>query len=142
LYILSKYAPDFIISEPSDDAILTICQDNCVNWDSFIQNVFNQTRLPTTLEDYCQAYVAIDKLAGADYKKDLKKWLQQFNIDLAYNFERNITLDKLNNDINNIIILMIDDKDFDYAIYVDELKNIVRIISILNEIHQLLVHSI
>jgi len=137
LYILSKRAPDFMISEPSDDAILTICSDKCVDWNGFIQNVFNQDRLPTTLEDYCQAHTAIDKLAGMNHKNNLKKWLQQFDINMAYDSERDVILDKLNNcinDINHLNLVLIDDKDFNYAIYVDELKKLIKINSKLNEI--------
>jgi hypothetical protein len=144
-FILSKYSPYFISSDQPTDAISTICEDNCIDWDAFIQQVFNQTRLPTTLEDYCQAYTAIEKLSSNDYKVELRKWLQQFNTDVAYNNEKDPMLNKLNDSIvsiNTIQLLTIDDPNFNANIYINELRKLVKLRSEINYIKAWLTSAI
>lgn len=120
----------FISKDPAIDAIATICQDKCIKWDTFNQHVFNRARLPQTLEDYCQSNTAIETLSDGPYKEELRRWLSQFNVEKAYNDEREIATNKLNDNIvklNGVQLLSVDYPNFNATIYERELKNLVNI---------------
>lgn len=129
-FIISKYRIDFITSEQPSDAIATICKDVCVGWNEFTQHVFNKSKLPVTLEDYCQAEIAIDKLSNNQTRTDLQKWIRQFNVEHAYEQEKNSIVYKLNTSVqglNSISLLTLDDPSFNHEIYKRHLKTLVRI---------------
>lgn len=129
-FIVSKYNMDFITLQQPADAIATICQDVCVGWNEFTQHIFSQSKLPTTLEDYCQAELAIDKLSNNQTKQSLQRWLRQFNVESTYERERSSIVDKLNKsiqDLNGIMLLPISDPLFNYVIYEKHLQTLVSI---------------
>lgn len=129
-FILSKYNMDFITLQQPADAIATVCQDVCVGWNEFTQHIFSQSKLPATLEDYCQAELAIDNLSNNQTKLSLQRWLRQFNVESTYERERSSIVDKLNKsiqDLNGIMLLPIYDPLFNYVIYEKHLQTLIAI---------------
>jgi hypothetical protein len=127
-FILTNYNPGFISSDLPDNSVLTVCNDKCVNWNKFIQQTFDQTALPATLEDYCEAHVAIDKLSREPNKGDLIKWIDQFNIRNAYDSERikkTYVINQCIDELNGIKLSNIADPTFDHGIYENELKKLI-----------------
>ena len=129
-FIISSYQMDFITSEIPIDTINTVCNDICLGWNEFTQHVFSQSRLPTTLEDYCQAEMAIDNLSNNRNKSELQKWIRQFNVENAYNSEKDTILNKLNTailELNNVSLLTTNVSSFNYETYKQNLQILVRI---------------
>lgn len=87
-FIVSKYKPKFIVKVPQPNDVLTVCHDKCVNWDGFIKHIFDRSRLPLTLQDYCLASEAINKLASDSNRNEIGTWLSKTRIDNLYNKER------------------------------------------------------
>jgi len=105
IYILDNFNIDFITPAESDDTITAVCADNCIKWNDFNRYVFDQTRLPRTLEQYCESITAIHKLSAGPQRDHLLAWVNQFNIEHAYEKERNDFEDDFNQnikDLNNI----------------------------------------
>ncbi|CAH6418460.1 Protein kinase [uncultured virus] len=120
----------FLVKDQPEDAIMTICQDKCVNWDTFNKHIFDRIKLPATLTEYCQANMTIDKLTDKTYKDNLKSWLSQFNLEHAYIQERNEFVSELNAIIaetNNITLLTVDDPAFDLTTYEDNIYRLAAI---------------
>lgn len=101
-FILSKFPVSHIITNDIRDTKVTICESKCMDWNRFHRLVFNDRKLPSTIEDYCQALVAIEKLKSESEKKELKQWLKKFDIYKAYKIERTQYINMLNNVIRKI----------------------------------------
>jgi hypothetical protein len=99
VYILGRTDTSFIATTQPVDAISTTCQDNCISWDTFNRQIFNQNRLPRTIHEYCMARTAIQRLTDTRYKNELNQWLNQFNIENAYLRERDDFIIDLNDTI-------------------------------------------
>lgn len=131
IYILDNFvSPSFVAKDQPSDAIATVCQDRCVNWDTFNKSVFDQSRLPNTLTDYCQAITAINKLTDAKYKQSLNTWLKQFDLDKAYTYERQVFLDNLNSNIdqlNSLQLTTVNDPNFNTSLYAENVYNLIRV---------------
>lgn len=129
-FIISKFNINFIASDQPSDAVATICQDSCISWNEFTQHVFNPSKLPDTIQDYCQAELAIDNLSADKSRIKLQKWIRQFNIKSAYDQEKNSIVDKLNKSIrelNIVSLITLRDPLFDYGIYEKHIQTLIRI---------------
>jgi hypothetical protein len=77
--------------------------------------------------------MAISNISGSGHnrtKMDLQKWIRQFNVENAYNTEKENILNTLNTtiqDLNNVSLLTIDLPSFNYKSYKDNLQMLVRI---------------
>lgn len=132
-FILSKYTLNFLTKDHPNNVISTICQDTCVDWNNFTKTIFDCTRLPENLEDYCQANIAIEKLSMDSNRNKLRRWIQQFNIELAYETEKKFQIDELNqiiNDINDISL----NPNVDLKVYEENLRKLIKIRSRLQNI--------
>lgn len=126
----------FLVKDRPDDVVLTTCNNTCnsVPWDSFL---FDKSKIPNTMTEFCQINMAINNLTDKSYKDNLKSWISQLDAQKIYMEERNNIVNELNNtinNINNIVILTIDDPVFDLNIYRNNIYNLAVIKSGLTKI--------
>jgi len=124
----------FIVQNQPADVIATICKDNCMTWDGFIQHVFDQTKLPTSLRQYCQANRAVDAFSFEPYRSQFKEWLSQVSIQNLYDEESTEFQEKFTktiNKINKIDLKKVNSKRFSVD---DYKKNIGKMVKILGKI--------
>lgn len=129
-FILNRYTLKFVTLDQPIDALSTICQDNCVDWDSFNKIVFDRYKLPATLEDYCAAREAVKSLASNSHKTEIDTWLDQFNQEAVYTNERDIMINRFNimiNAINMVNLNIVTDHDFVLTKYINSLNDIAKI---------------
>lgn len=110
-YILTKFSVSHIITNDINDTILTICESNCLDWNRFDRMIFNKRKLPETIEDYCQALIATEKLKQ-DERVGIREWLKNFNFVEAYKVESQIFQQRFNSvllEIDKINSLNIED---------------------------------
>jgi hypothetical protein len=135
LYILDNFvdlsSPEsFIVKYQPTDAIATICHDKCVTWNTFIKSIFDKTRLPSTLTDYCHAITAIDKLSNPQYKQSLKLWLKQFDTQKTYFHEKHIFHQNINSyikELNTVKLDTVNHPNFNTFLYSENIYKLIRI---------------
>jgi len=129
-YIIDRFPVDFIYLESPIDTTKSICEDSCIDYRNFIQFMFSENRLPKTLEDYCEAHLAIDKIEDLQHKTDLRAWVYQFNIDYAYNLEKEKELKQAERIAKGMKVLkipsVIEDENFTERFYDKQLKQLLK----------------
>jgi hypothetical protein len=90
LHILDMFTVGFLTLDQPVGSIGAVCADNCIKWNDFNKYVFDQTRLPSTLEEYCESMTAINTLAQGAQRQHLSDWVNQFNLTKAYQEEREV----------------------------------------------------
>lgn len=132
IHILDKFELPWIVDIKPESSVSTVCDDNCIQWDTFNNLIFDRDRLPETLIDFCQANQAVDKLTNGTLQKDMKIWLSQFNANTAYDQEIDPFINKLNDTIdefNKIKISKFDSTMVDMDNYIKIIRKIINILS-------------
>ena len=136
LHILRLLNPSFLTKEQPIDAVATICQNNCIDWNTFNQYIFDQNRLPLNIVDYCRVLSSIDRLNNGEYKDEVMKWLTQFNFEQVYDNERDEVITGINNTIeilNEVKLQTVDDSYFNTVIYKNNIFDLVDVITQLDK---------
>ena len=134
--ILRRFPTYFVVEDRPKDAVATVCGDRCVNWDEFNKIIFEQTRLPDNLVDYCRAVRAVDRLAHSEYKRSLNSWLGRFDIEKAYKTERETFLRNIKGvteNLTKIKLQAVHDNTFNTTTYSQSLNELLRIRSSFSE---------
>ena len=100
--------------------------------DNMRQNSNSNSNNPlVTLEDYCKANRSINRPNVNLSKRDnLRIWLQQFDVEIAYDTEIQQISSDLNQiiaELNDIQLLLVDDALFDWEIYRENLEKLIHI---------------
>lgn len=85
-YLLEKF-PDMVQNGKPSNAIASICEDKCVNWEIFQELVFDGKKLPINISEYCDTRRLIDELVPEPDRTKSEKWLNNFNIHQAFRSE-------------------------------------------------------
>lgn len=130
VHILSRINIPFLSPEQPTDTINAICQNNCISWETFNQQIFNQNQLPQTIHEYCMARTAIQTIPNVPYKQELSQWMQRFDIETAYLNERAIietTLNIIIEHLQAIQLQFVDAPYFDLANYTTQIYQLLQL---------------
>jgi hypothetical protein len=108
-YILNLNITDkFITNNIPSNTVLATCGSTCIIWDKFNHTIFSMIKLPKSIQDYCYAIIATDKLTDDMLKDEINDWLKQFDLLTAFEQERKLKItliSQINNKLNKIDII-------------------------------------
>ena len=128
-YIIHTVPTRFITPSPEVDTILTVCETNCMTWSTFNQTLFNLNELPKNINDYVQSLKAINELSVHSYQANLLKWINQFDLDTIYDYERNLFVSDLNSSITTLNDLEFIQNQPDLKIYHQKLLTVLQLLN-------------
>ena len=81
-YLIDHYGLNNIVSVAFPlAATASVCTDgDCINWNDFVNEVYDLNLHPTTAKDLAGAFIAADEMPASDHKSNLIKWLYDDDI--------------------------------------------------------------